>query len=202
MCSGVDFFGLICDLATGGSGQWRLAYPDLATRQSMWSFLYNNTGESRIAPAPIGIPYILHTFDGSPQAAQGHIVCLRTKLDVSAGVIGAKLAFYSTWAPCTTYPNSTPPDPEFYDYNPQTTNNTSETGNDYYSGNATTQNTITQYTQALGSLIPPNTGLMASELNAPLIGTGTDGNPLSQAQAAAQEAYYTFVSGAGACSGP
>ena len=87
----------------------------------MWSFLYNNTSESRIAPAPIGIPYILHTFDASPQAAQGHIVCLRTKQDVSAGVIGAKLAFYSTWAPCTTYPNSTPPDPEFYDYNPQTT---------------------------------------------------------------------------------
>ena len=202
MCSGVDFFGLICDLATGGSGQWRLAYPDLARRQSMWSFLYNNTSESRIAPAPIGIPYILHTFDASPQAAQGHIVCLRTKQDVSAGVIGAKLAFYSTWAPCTTYPNSTPPDPEFYDYNPQTTGNTSETGNDYFSGNNTTQNTIAQYTQALGSLIPPCTGLMASELNAPLIGTGTDGNPLTQAQAAAQEAYFTFVSGAGACPGP
>ena len=63
-------------------------------------------------------------------------MCMRTKLNVNAGQIGAKLAFYSEWAPCTTYPNSTPPDPEFYDYNPQTTNNTSEMGNDYYSSNA------------------------------------------------------------------
>jgi hypothetical protein len=76
---------------------------------------------------------------------------MRTKLNVSAGQIGAKLAFYSEWAPCTTYPDSTPPDPEFYDYNPQTTNNTSEMGNDYYSGNPTTQNTIANYTQVMGS---------------------------------------------------
>ena len=103
MCSGVDFFGLICDLAAGGSGQWRLAYPDLANRQSIWSFLYHNSIETRIAPAPVGIPYILHTFDYSPWQ-KSHIVCLRTKLDLNAGVIGAKLAFYYTWAPCTTYP--------------------------------------------------------------------------------------------------
>ena len=126
---------------------------------------------------------------------------MRTKLDLNAGVIGAKLAFYYSWAPCTTYPNSTPPDPEFYDYNPQTTNNTSEMGNDYYSSNPTTQNTIAQYTQLLGSLTPPATGLAGSELNRPLIGTGTDGNPLSQAQAAAQQAYFTYISGAGSCSG-
>jgi hypothetical protein len=92
---------------------------------------------------------------------------------------------------------------EFYDYNPQTTNNTMETGNDFYSGNATTQNTIAQYTQAMGSLAPPATGLTASELNPPLIGTGADGNPLSQAQAAAQLAYVNYintVNGAGSCS--
>ena len=59
MCSGVDFFGFMCDLVTGGSGQWRLAYPDLANRQSIWSFLYNNSAETRVAPAPIGIPYVL-----------------------------------------------------------------------------------------------------------------------------------------------
>jgi arylsulfatase A-like enzyme len=63
MCSAVDVFGLICDLATGGSGQWALAYPDLANRQSMWSFLYNNSSETRVAPAPLGLPYILHTCD-------------------------------------------------------------------------------------------------------------------------------------------
>jgi hypothetical protein len=43
---------------------------------------------------------------------------------------------------------------------------------------------------------------MGSELNPPLVGTGTDGNPLSQAQAAAQQAYFTFTSGAGSCPGP
>jgi arylsulfatase A-like enzyme len=201
MCCAVDFFGLICDLATGGSGQWRLAYPDLANRQSIWSFLYNNCTETRIAPAPVGIPYVLHTFDAAPGNALSHIVCLRTKLDLSAGVIGAKLAFYYDWATCTTYPNSTAPSPEFYDYNPQTTNNTSEMGNDYYSTNPTTQNTIAQYTPVLGSMTPPSTGLAGSELNRPLIGTGTDGNPLSQAQAAAQQAFFNYFSGAGSCSG-
>ena len=63
MCSGVDFFGLMCDLVTGGSGQWRLAYPDLSNRQSSGAFLYNNSAETRVAPSPIGIPYIFHTFD-------------------------------------------------------------------------------------------------------------------------------------------
>lgn len=194
MCSGVDFFGFMCDLVTGGSGQWRLAYPDLSNRQSIWSFLYNNSAETRVAPAPIGIPYVFHTFDDDPgNTRKGHIICMRTKLNVNAGQIGAKLAFYSQWAPCTTYPNSVPPDPEFYDYNPATTGNTMETGNDYFNSNATTQNTIVQYTQAMGSLGPPSTGLIASELNRPLIGTGNDGNPLSQAQAAAQLAYVNYV---------
>jgi hypothetical protein len=204
MCSGVDFFGLICDLATGGSGQWRLAYPDLANRQSMWSFLYNNSSETRIAPAPVGLPYILHTYDEAvtPQdPGKCHIVCMRTKLNPAAGQIGAKLAYYWEWAPCTTYPDSTPPDPEFYDYNPQTSNNTSEVGNDYYSSNPATQTAIAQYTQLMGSLGAPPTGLCGSELNPRLVGTGTDGNPLSHAQAAAQRAYY-FASGSGACPGP
>ena len=193
MCSGVDFFGFICDLATCGGRRWQRVYPDLANRQSIWRFLYKNSNETRIAPAPVGLPYILHTFDDNVAAPKGHIVCIRTKLDVNAGIIGAKLAFYSNWAACTTYPDAAPPDPEFYDYNPLTTNNTIETGNDYYSGNPTTQDTIKEYAQLMGSLIPPATGLMGSELNPTLIGTGRDGNPLSQAQAAAQEAYYDFV---------
>ncbi len=201
MCSTVDFFGLVCDLATGGSGQWRMAYPDLANRQSIWGFLYNNNAETRVAPSPVGLPYIFHTFDNPSPSVGGknHIVCMRTKLDLASGAIGAKLALYSAWDPCTTYPNTTPPDPEFYDYNPLTTNNTSEMGNDYYSGNATTQNTIAQYTQAMGSLAPPATGLTGSELNRPLVGAGTDGNPLSKAQAAAQQAYFSYLSGTGSC---
>jgi arylsulfatase A-like enzyme len=194
MCSSVDVFGFICDLATGGSGQWRLAYPDLSSRQSLWSFLYNNSPETRIAPAPIGLPYIFHTFDeDAGSTRKDHIVCIRTKLDVTAGQIGAKLASYSQWASCTTYPNSTPPDMEFYDYNPNTTNNTMEMGNDYYSSNPATQSAIAQYIQVMGSLIPPSTGLIARELNRPLVGVGTDGNPLSQAQAAAQLAFVNFA---------
>jgi len=205
MCSAVDFFGLMCDLATGGSGQWALAYPDLADRQSLWSFLYNNSSETRVAPAPVGLPYILHTCDeGGTAFANSHITCLRTKHDPNAGAVGAKLAFYWNWAPCTIYPDASPPEPEFYDYNSQTANNTAETGNDYYSNNATTQTTIGQYQQALGSWGTPGTpgtGIIGNELNAPLIGTGTDGNPLTRAQAAAQQDYLNYVNGAGVCAG-
>jgi hypothetical protein len=41
--------------------------------------------------------------------------------------------------------------------------------------------------------------LIGAELAAPLIGTGTDGNPLSQALASAQSAYSNFIYGAGNC---
>ena len=202
MCSSVDFFGLICDLASKGKGGWKTRYPDLANRQSLWDFLYHNTGETRLAPGPIGLPYVFHTFDelaASQSNPLAHIVCLRTKLDVNAGQIGAKLAFYSEWARCTAYPNSTKPDPEFYDYNPETSNNTSELGNDYYSQNQTTQNTIAQYIQALGSWGPPGTGLIGTELNAPLIGKGRNGNALSHVLTEAQQAYFNFAYGKGRC---
>lgn len=206
MCSSVDIFGLMCDLATGGAGQWRLAYPDLANRQSLWSFLYNNSSETRVAPGPVGLPYVLHTFDDAHQtglvASKYHIVCLRTKQDLSNGIIGAKLAFYSAWSKCTTYPNSTPPDPEFYDYNPATTNNSAEMGNDYYSNNAVTQQAIEEYTEALGTLGPVSTGISGSELNRPLVGTGTDGNPLSQAQSNARQAFFSSTQGASMCNAP
>lgn len=201
MCCSVDVFGLICDLATGGGSQWRQMYPDLATRQSIWSFLYNNASETRVAPSPVGIPYILHTYDeGEANKSKSHIVCMRTKLDLNAGSIGAKLAFYWNWRNCTTYPNTAPPDPEFYDYNPQTTGNTSELGNDYFSNNATILDTIAKYTQVLGAWGPPGSGLIGGELNPPLVGTGTDGQPLSQALAAAQQAYFDYASGPGTCS--
>jgi hypothetical protein len=202
MCSGVDFFGLVCDLAASQKGQWRQAYPDLAKRQSLWSFLRANSKETRVAPAPVGLPYILHTFDESSPlpATQGkcHIVGLRTKLDLSAGQIGGKLAFYWEWGQCSTLPDATPADPEFYDYNPQTTHNTSELGNDYYRKDAAVQTKIAHYTQVLGGWGPSSTGLIGSELAAPLIGIGTDGNPLSQALANAQLAYLDYISG-GTC---
>ena len=207
MCSSVDFLGLICDLATGGGGLWQegpQAFPDLAGRQSIWKFLYQNAAETRIAPT-LGIPYIFHTCDensATPGATKYHIAGLRTKANAQdTGQPGAKLAIYSGWGNCTVIPDGTPPDYEFYDYNPATSHNIKELGNDYFSSNPTTMATITAYENALGNWGPPATGLIASELNAPLVGTGTDGNPLSEAQATARQNYFNYIYGAGKCTG-
>jgi arylsulfatase A-like enzyme len=199
MCSSVDCFGLICDLATGGTGAWRTAYPDLQRRQSIWSFLYGNAAETRIAHS-LGVPYILHTCDDGriSHVTKFHIVCLRTKVTSSAVQPGAKLGVYSEWGAGTVIPDTLPPDYEFYDYNPKTTKNTSEKGNDYFSTNPTVQNTIADYVSELGVWGPSGTGLIASELNAPLIGLGTDGKPLTEAQATAQQNYLNSPGG-GSC---
>jgi len=202
MCSSVDFFGLVCDLATTGGGHWQPAYPDLARRQSFWNFLYTNSAETRVSQA-LGVPYIFHTFDDStvtPSFNKVHVVCLRTKANpANTSQPGAKLAVYSEWGKCSVIPDSTPPDYEFYDYNPATTNNRKETGNDYYSANPVTQATIKQYLNALGAWGPPATGLIAAELAAPLVGIGTDGNPLTVAQTSARQNYYNFMFGTGVC---
>ena len=202
MCSSVDFFGLMCDLATSGAGTWPQAYPDLAHRQSIWSFLYQNAAETRIAPT-LGIPYIFHTCDddtNTPAATKFHIVGFRTKADpLNTSQPGGKLGIYSEWGNCSFVPDSTPPDYEFYDYNPATTNNWQELGNDYFSSNPATHAAIGDYLAELGSWGPPQSGLISSELNPPLTGTGTDGNPLSDAQAAAQQNYLNYVYGTGAC---
>ena len=198
MTSSVDFFGLICDLATGGTGQWTTQYPDLARRQSVWRFLYANSEETRIAPS-LGIPYIFHTCDQvsiAPGEAKFHLAALRTKYNAAlSSQPGAKLGVYYKWEKCTTTPDDSIPDYEFYDYNPATSHNTAETGNDFYSLNPTTIATIDQYLEELGSWGPPSGGLIGSELNAPLIGTGTDGNPLTQPRAIAQQNYIRYVWG-------
>lgn len=206
MCSSVDFFGLVCDLATTGGGHWQKgpqSYPDLAARQSIWNFLYRNAGETRIAPT-LGIPYIFHTCDENsvtPHATKYHIVGLRTKANPNNPQPGAKLGVYSEWGECSVIPDSTPPDYEFYDYNPATggNGNTMELGNDYFSTNQITQAAIGAYLSELGSWGSPGTGLIATELNAPLTGTGTDGNPLSEAQTTARQNYYNFMFGTGKC---
>ncbi len=199
MCSAVDFFGLICDLATEGKGNWKQAYVDLAQRQSLWSFLETNGSETRIAPYPVSLPYIFHTFDESSPApaTQGkcHIVGMRTKLDLDAGQIGGKLAYYWEWGQCSLLPDSTPPDGEFYDYNPATTGNTAETGNDFFSQLTAVQTKIGQYTDVMGSWGTPSTGLIGSELSAPLMGKGTDGTPLSQVLEEAQMDYLDYIWG-------
>lgn len=213
MCSSVDFFGLMCDLATSGSGAWRTTYPDLANRQSIWNFLYANSSETRtvtVGPGNAAIPYVLHTVDetnsneycplpGAPPPDNRHIVCLRTKFNAASPSPGGKLAEYSHWAPNNTcWDGVTPQEFEFYDYNPKTTNNQKEMGNDYFSSNPTTQSTMASYKAALGNWgAPPDgfngSGLTASELDPPLIGKGTDGNPLTQAQAAAQQAFFQYT---------
>jgi hypothetical protein len=90
--------------------------------------------------------------EGAQGFAQAHIACMRTKLDPAAGAIGAKLAFYSDWATCSTVPNSSPPDPEFYDYSI----NTSETGNVNDSGSAITSVVPSAATTGLVEVATPN----------------------------------------------
>lgn len=232
MCSSVDFFGLVCDLATSGgavhtnsgSGNWQYQYPNLANRESIWNYLFTNSAEAHrlvnVAPGNVAIPYILHTVDetnpneycpapGAPATDNRHMVCLRTKYNPSSPSPGGKLAVYSYWAPNNTcWDGVTKQEYEFYDYNPATTNNQKEMGNDYTSSpsptyappnqsNPTTLATIQSYVAALGNWGPPpcgfnGTGLIASELDAPLTGNGTDGNPLTAAQAAAQQLYYKY----------
>jgi len=200
MCSSVDVFGLMCDLAAHGNGQWKTKYPDLASRQSFWSFLYKNSAETRISEA-LGVPYILNTCDQTniiPNTPFNHIVGLRTKYQPTlTSQPGAKLGVYSEWGNCTTLPNATPPQYEFYDYNPATGNNTYELGNDYYSTNPKTIATLAAYQGALGSFGPPAIGLIATELDPPLVGTGPNGAPLTEAQATAQLNYMNYLWGPG-----
>jgi hypothetical protein len=153
MCSAVDFFGLMCDLATGGSGAWRITYPDLANRESIYTYVYNkNSPESHrlvtinVAGMEKAVPYILHTTDegkageaaeaqwyadlAAPSTANNHVVCIRTKT-TNGGNSGFKYAVYSNWASCTTYPSSNAPYYEYYDYQDSMANR-GEVGNNYY----------------------------------------------------------------------
>ncbi len=208
MCSGVDFFGLMCDLASGGTGQWRLAYPDLANRQSLWSFLSSNSPETRVTPGPLGLPYILTSFDEiksnengvNLNYAKSHIVCLRTKNDPAAGLAGGKLAYYSAWASCTNVQDpAVTADTEFYDYNVSGASNPNEMGNDAFSNNAVTQTAFQQHQQALGNVGANPSGLFASEFSAPLVGKGNDGNSLSQTSRTAIQTYVNYINNTGPC---
>jgi hypothetical protein len=167
----------------------------LAPRQSIWNFLYQNSSETRVAAALGNLPYIFHTCDetaASPPNVNAHVVCLRTKN--TAAQPGAKYVVYSGWDACTVVPNVTAgQDFEFYDYNPATTNNAYEMGNDYYSTNSATQNTLAAYVAALGVWGPPSTGLISTELDRPLVGVGNDGVPLSQTQTIAQQNYFSYL---------
>jgi len=163
MCSAVDFFGLMCDLATSGSGAWRTAYPDLARRESIYNYIYSGAAEqNRLVPVringsstPTMLPYILHTTDenfaGEPPASltygqigklagfngvNNHVVAIRTKT-ANGGNNGFKYAVYSSWPNCATVPDNSSSNPanyEYYDYQ-DTFNNDAELGNNYYGNN-------------------------------------------------------------------
>jgi hypothetical protein len=196
MCSSVDFFGLICDLATSGAGLWTTRYPDLANRESLFKFIYNanQSEQKRIAPV-LHAPYVLHTVDESLRG-KNHLVCMRTKSESSNPNTGAKYGLYSHWAPGSTTPDwSVSPNYEFYDYINK--RNRRELGNDYLSPGSPTSALISKFRQALGNFGPPASGLLGTELNPPLIGTGSDGKPLSVAQQAARQAYLDFINSSG-----
>jgi arylsulfatase A-like enzyme len=235
MCSSVDFFGLICDLAAASAnanhaGSWRTCFPSLAARESIYSYLVSNSSEQWRLVQPAwgnvgslaGQPYIMHTYDETKPNEDGssiycgpvkdHIVCLRTKSQStcgqSSGFMGGKLAFYANWSNCTLAPdgNSGDYEWEFYDYQaggPQNQGNTAEIGNDYFSTDSTVAAHLASFQAALGTSFAGGPCALTEELNAPLQGAGTDGNPLTHAQCVAQNTYlnYSYGDGCQQCSG-
>jgi arylsulfatase A-like enzyme len=206
MCSAVDIFGLICDLAatSGNQGAWRTQYPDLANRESIYDYIYSNSPESHrtvtihVAGTLTSAPYVLHTTDENlagesadapsfPELAGSssvneHVACIRTKT-ANGGNNGFKYAVYSSWDACGTIPNANPPDYEYYDYQ-DSFGNRAELGNNYnYNNNNNDPNslqTLQDLVTALGAWGSPDggTGIIGSELNATLTGKGTDGSSL------------------------
>jgi arylsulfatase A-like enzyme len=201
LCSSVDFFGLVCDVGTGGSHQWATVYPDLARRESIYNFIHSATQpeQRRISPE-LGVPYVLHTTDESIDTLpntplKNHLVCLRTRTQPADANHGAKYAAYNQWAAGAVTPDSTvTPDQEFYDYaiNPY------ELGNDALSSDSSTAALRDQYRQALGAY-SSSSGAIALELTRPLTGTGTNGQPLRAIQKRAQQGYLNYIA-AGGCS--
>ncbi len=220
LCSAVDFFGLICDLGTGGSGSWRTAYPNLANRESIYSFLMSGSAPESYRLLSDETPYILHTTDeeypvadqpdDTFQAAQpagtnanNHVVAIRTKTDFpSTFFSGAKFAVYTHWADCTLVPDSGTPDYEFYDYGNTLYNRAETSNNDPSETDNTDPDSVAlrnELKAALGDY-GTNVGLIQTELNATLTGNGVDGvTPLTTTLAGAQEAYLTMING-GSCS--
>lgn len=188
LVSSVDLFGLICDLGTMGSGAWRTEYPDLATRESIYNFIFNPAAREShrlIQVAGVRQPYILHTVDEVENlnlpgdTTRNHIIGLRLK--TSSTHAGAKYAAYSHWAPCTVLPDGTGVDEEFYDYGNALLNK-SELGNNINTTAPASLAVLNGMRRALNSSVIPN------ELNRPLVGPG-----LATALANAQARYFAYL---------
>lgn len=193
MCSMVDVFRFIVELASGGPIAWASSvYKDQANRQSLLKFIFStypdNLETRTVSINGTSTPYILSTSDEIPIDAaysqpqyqcslHNHVICLRTKsLDdpsqPATYYSGSKYSLYSKWV-VGNGPNidGSGQQIEFYDY----TNlyNRLETGNDYSASSPSALQT--GMATALGNGPPSPTGLVASELMVALTGNTRDG---------------------------
>ena len=167
MCSAVDLLPFIYSLALGNeswrsNSNDMVSY--LNNRESIFdAIMYGNADSRRLAPytnhggfghAGPMLPYVLHTTDEYPAAAYptatnvvpSHAIAFRTLdntvaySDSNTGMNffgGGKLGMYTSWLPCTTFPNAAAtsneyaPQFEFYDYYAPG-NNYGELGNDAF----------------------------------------------------------------------
>jgi hypothetical protein len=136
MCSAVDLLPFIYSLALGNeswrsNSNDMVSY--LNNRESIFdAIMYGNADSRRLAPYtnhggfghPGGmLPYVLHTTDEYPKAEDpstgnptpSHAIAFRTAdntvvfCDSNTGMNvfgGGKLGMYTSWLPCTTFPNA------------------------------------------------------------------------------------------------
>jgi arylsulfatase A-like enzyme len=166
MCSSVDILPFIYSLALGNES-WRTNPDDIVSylnnRESIFDIIMANEGDSRrLAPFTNAggfghsgheLAYVLFSTDEYPRAfnsageqVPSHAIAFRTLdntvrvFDANTGMNffgGGKLGMYTSWVPCTTFPNAAAPYPlapqfEFYDYYPGGNNNYGEIGNDAF----------------------------------------------------------------------
>ncbi len=174
MCSAVDFFGLIMDLATGYA-HWRSAskYEDqgISVRQSIMYKIYHPlSAETRYFTVTSGgnsvyVPYCLYTTDEPfKPAAQtntlaNHVSCIRSKNAKALSSTGAVVpssgsgypyagmfAAYDLWPFCSVTPQTGSTQYEFYDF----VNNYGSTGSPNFGelGNQAFSSTGVAYTPA------------------------------------------------------
>ena len=214
MCSQVDFFRFIVDLAVGSANpNWMTGlYSDQANRQSLVNFIWggiSNNAETRtvrISASGSGgpsyvTPYILHTTDEIYVFEEGttiygcnvpnHLTCFRLKTtDSNDNNTGAKLCTYDQWTDGTTTVIAADRQYEFYDY--ANLGNRLELGNDYTSTNTATQDLIAAMTGALAS------SQIQNELRGTLSGVYPAASPypnvtLSSVTASATSAYESWA---------
>ncbi len=177
MCSSVDFLPMIYTIATN-SFSWRQSSTDpyyyLAGREAIMDAIwYGGTGHKRkvtitVNGTPTVYNYLLHTTDEfsanevattpellySTSTSLSHAVGIRTVLNSDGVTPGAKLGVYSEWGSCSTLPDSTAPQYEFYDYAGNWgTANPAETGNDGLTSSGALTTGAQAYSAALNSLL-------------------------------------------------